>query len=209
MEVEFTARQVKIAKALRTKAEESLERFTKLLGKSAQASVVFSEQRHLQHVEVTVLARAVKLVATGKGDTQAAALKEAIEHAEAQALRFRERKLDRKRLPKEEKEMATPPGRQRTRGSATEEPKATKPAKKAAKKRSSITVPHAKGKKRVEEPHLLSAGEAVADRPLTIEEAVKQAEANDRDLLVFRNADGDLFVLHRRRDGEMELVEVA
>jgi putative sigma-54 modulation protein len=49
---------------------------------------------------------------------------------------------------------------------------------------------------------------ALAIRPMTIEEAVKEAEFRDRDLLIFRNASGALFVLHRRRDGKMELVEV-
>jgi putative sigma-54 modulation protein len=44
--------------------------------------------------------------------------------------------------------------------------------------------------------------------PMTIEEAVKDAEFRDRDLLIFRNAAGDTFVLHRRRDGQMELVEM-
>jgi putative sigma-54 modulation protein len=37
---------------------------------------------------------------------------------------------------------------------------------------------------------------------------VKDAEFRDRDLLIFRTAAGDLFVLHRRRDGQMELVEI-
>ncbi len=45
-------------------------------------------------------------------------------------------------------------------------------------------------------------------RPMTIEEAVKDAEFRDRDLLIFRNSGGDMFVLHRRRDGQMELVEI-
>ena len=54
----------------------------------------------------------------------------------------------------------------------------------------------------------VSAAEALAIRPMTIEEAVKEAEFRDRDLLVFRDLAGDLFVLHRRRDGTMELVEV-
>jgi putative sigma-54 modulation protein len=43
---------------------------------------------------------------------------------------------------------------------------------------------------------------------MTIEEAVKDTEFRDRDLLVFRNQAGDLYVLHRRRDGQMELVEI-
>jgi putative sigma-54 modulation protein len=45
-------------------------------------------------------------------------------------------------------------------------------------------------------------------RSMTIEEAVKDAEFRDRDLLVFRTSAGELYVLHRRRDGQMELVEI-
>jgi putative sigma-54 modulation protein len=60
----------------------------------------------------------------------------------------------------------------------------------------------------VVEPHILKNGEAIALKPLTIEEAVKEAEFRDRDLLIFRTNSGDTFVLHRRRDGQMELVEI-
>jgi hypothetical protein len=44
MEVEFTARQVKISKALRVHAEEGMERIGRILGKSAHASITFSAQ---------------------------------------------------------------------------------------------------------------------------------------------------------------------
>jgi putative sigma-54 modulation protein len=54
----------------------------------------------------------------------------------------------------------------------------------------------------------VKSAEAIAMRPMTLEEAVKETEFRDRDLLVFRNAAGELFVLHRRRDGQMELVEI-
>jgi putative sigma-54 modulation protein len=43
---------------------------------------------------------------------------------------------------------------------------------------------------------------------MTIEEAVKDAEFRDRDLLIFHTDSGEMYVLHRRRDGEMELVEL-
>jgi len=53
-------------------------------------------------------------------------------------------------------------------------------------------------RKTVVEPHILTSGEAIAMKAMTIEEAVKEAEFRDRDLLVFRNLTGELFVLHRR-----------
>ncbi len=121
MEVEFTARQVKISKALRTHAEEGMERIGRILGKSAHASITFSAQRHVQTVELTVQGRAQKIAATGKATTLDAALKEAMEHAENQARRFRDRRMGSKRLPKEEKVLTAPPvSRPKTR--ATQPP---------------------------------------------------------------------------------------
>ena len=76
------------------------------------------------------------------------------------------------------------------------------------KPRASIAVHSFPFRATVVEPHILKSSEAIALRPLTIEEAVKEAEFRDRDLLIFRNQAGEVFVLHRRRDGQMELVEI-
>ncbi len=52
--------------------------------------------------------------------------------------------------------------------------------------------------KAVVEPHIVTSGEAIALTAMTIEEAVKDTEFRDRDLLIFHNLAGELFVLHRR-----------
>jgi putative sigma-54 modulation protein len=206
MEVEFTARQVKISKALRTHAEEGMERLGLILGKSAHASITFSTQRHVYIVELTVQGRAQKIAATGKATTLDAALREAMDHAENQARRFRDRRMGNKRLPKEEKVLTAPPvSRPKARAS---QPPAEGVTTRAAKPRASIAVHSFPARNQVVEPHILKNGEAIALKPLTIEEAVKEAEFRDRDLLIFRTTAGDTFVLHRRRDGQMELVEI-
>jgi putative sigma-54 modulation protein len=209
MEVEFTARQVKISKALRAQAEEGMERIARILGKTARASITFGAQRHLLIVEITVQVRLQTIAATGKADTIDAALKEAIEHAVNQARRYRDRKIDGKRLPKEEKLLTAPPvARPKSRASQPEaEAGETKTAR--AKARTSIAVHSFPNKATVVEPHILKSGEAISLKPMSIEEAVKDAEFRDRDLLIFRNPAGEMFVLHRRRDGQMELVEVS
>jgi len=74
--------------------------------------------------------------------------------------------------------------------------------------RASIAVHSFPSRATVVEPHILKSAEAIALKPMTVEEAVKEAEFRDRDLLIFRNRAGDMFVLHRRRDGQMELVEI-
>ena len=209
MEVEFTARQGKISKALRTLAEEGLDGIGRVLGKSAHASITCGKQRHLQIVELTLKARQQTIAATGKAATLDAALREAIDHAVNQARRYRDRRLEGKRLPKEEKVLTAPPvSRPKSRAAQTEPDTVEESKPVRARGRASIAVHTFPSPKTVVEPHILKSSEAIVMRPMTIEEAVKEAEFLDRDLLIFRNSSGEMFVLHRRRDGQMELVEI-
>jgi putative sigma-54 modulation protein len=150
------------------------------------------------------------IAATGKADTLESALRTALEHAENQARRHRDRRIESKRLPKEEKVLSAPPvARPKARAAQTEE--ATEEAKpaRARKKASAVIAVHkSPTRKTVVEPHVVTSGEALAEKAMTIEEAVKEVESNDRDLLIFHNLSGEQYVLHRRRDGEMELVEL-
>jgi putative sigma-54 modulation protein len=210
MDVEFTARQVSISKSLRAQAEEGLECIARILGRTAHASITFRAQRHLQIAELTVKARLQTIEAQGQADTLEAALRIAIQHAENQALRYRDRQFERKRLPKLEKVLTAPPvTRPKARpADPTEESSQNGKAPAPKKASASIAVHSFPARAAVVEPHILSSAEAIALKPMTIEEAVKESEFRDRDLLVFRNRAGNLFVLHRRRDGQMELVEV-
>jgi putative sigma-54 modulation protein len=80
---------------------------------------------------------------------------------------------------------------------------------RSRKKASAVIAVHSfPAGRTVVEPHIVSSAEAISMRAMTIEEAVKEAEFRDRDLLIFRNPTGEMFVLHRRRDGQMELVEL-
>jgi len=209
MDVALTARKVKISKGLRTQAEEGMERIGRILGRSARASITFSAQRHVHIVELTVQARMQKFAATGKGDAPDAALREAMEHAEHQAQRYRDRRLVSKRLPKGEKVLTAPPvTRPKARAELVTDAEEAGPPRSAGKARASIAVHSFPARATVVEPHIVRNSEAIALKPMTIEEAVKDTEFRDRDLLIFRTASGDMFVLHRRRDGEMELVEI-
>jgi putative sigma-54 modulation protein len=60
---------------------------------------------------------------------------------------------------------------------------------------------------RFTEAHVVKNGDAVSHRPLTVEEAVKEAEFRDREVFVFRDPQGRVKVLHRKKDGKMELIE--
>lgn len=211
MDVEFTARQVRISKTLKAGAIEGIERIALVLGKVTVANVTFRAERHLQIVEIAVQSRNHKIVSTGEADTQTSALREALEHIELQAQRFRDRIRTRKRQAKAEETPGTVEKKRTPRKAATDKAEAEKPAiarSPGRKTKAAITVHSFPGKPKVVEPHILSAAEALAIRPMTIEEAVKEAEFRDKDLLVFRNPAGEMYVLHRRRDGQMELVEI-
>ena len=54
MEVELTARQVRIPKALREQAEEGMNRIARILGKTTTRPLRFAPRRHLQIAELTV-----------------------------------------------------------------------------------------------------------------------------------------------------------
>jgi putative sigma-54 modulation protein len=208
MEVELTARQGKISKVLQAQAEEGMDRIARILGKTVRVSIKMSAQRHLQIAELSVHVRLQTIVATGKAGTADAALREAFEHAENQARRYRDRRMENKRLPKEEKTMTAPPvTRAKARTAPTGEENGSQTTR--ARARTSIAVHSFPNKPAVVEPHILKSAEAISLKPMTIEEAVKEAEFRDRDLLIFRNPAGEMFVLHRRRDGQMELVEIS
>jgi putative sigma-54 modulation protein len=210
MDVEYTARNVKISKGLRDQAEEGMERIALILGKSARASIVFSTQKRQQIVEVTIQARLRTIVAEGKAETLQSALRQAIAHAENQAHRHRDRRMAIKRKPKQEKTLSASPAAMPK--SRPVQPVTTvaeeKPVRAGTKTRAAIAVHSFPARKAVVEPHIVTSGEAFSLKPMTIEEAVKDAEFRDRDLLVFHNLSGELFVLHRRRDGQLELVEI-
>lgn len=209
MDVAMTARKGKISKALRTQAEEGMERIGRVLGRTARASITFSAQRHIQIVELTVQARTQKIAATGKANTPTAALREAIAHAEHQVHRYRDRRLVNKRLPKGDKVMTAPPvARPKARIEPDADAEEEKAAASAARTRASIAVHSFPAHAAVVEPHVIKTADAFSLKPMTVEEAVKDAEFRDRDLLIFRTAAGEMYVLHRRRDGQMELVEI-
>lgn len=209
MDLAMTARKGKISRMLRSQAEEGLERIGRILGRTARASVTFSAQRHIHIVELTVQARTQKIAATGKANSQDAALREAMEHAELQANRYRDRRLVSKRLPKGDKVLtALPVVRPKARIEPDADGGEAGSSRATGKARASIAVHSFPARATLVEPHIVRNGEAIAIKPMTIEEAVKDTEFRDRDLLIFRTQSGDTFVLHRRRDGQMELVEI-
>jgi putative sigma-54 modulation protein len=222
MQVEYTGRQVTVTRALRTLAEEGIERITKLFTRITSVHVILSAEKYRQTAEVTITTRLHDFVGISESTNLESALREALEKAETQAIKCKKKLEAEKRKPKEEKITAEPQllrPRRRAAKAATQEAKAggngTVPkvhgasanGKSRPKAVIPVTVHSFPARTPIAEPHIVRSTDSVALRPMTLEEAVKEAEFRDRDVFVFRDNRGNVKVLHRKRDGKMELIE--
>jgi putative sigma-54 modulation protein len=214
MQIEYTGRQFAITPSLHAIGDEGVERIGKILGKITTAKVVLSAEKYRQSAEVTISTRLQSIVGLSEATSMEIALREAIAKAETQAIRHKDRLRARKRKPKEEK-VAEDSELARTHrpGRAVSLAASAAPETKAAngsghKKPPPVTVHSFPARTAIAEPHVVRSIDSIAMRPMTLEEAVKEAEFRDREVFVFRDNQGALKVLHRKRDGKMELIEV-
>jgi len=213
MRTKFAGRQVSISNTLKTISESGMERISRVLGEDCSASIVLNAEKSRQIAEVTIVFRQQTLVGQAEGFDLEQALQSALEKAEKQALRYRTRLRTRKREAKNEKETAPLPRPRKTRPLVRPDDAGlseTTPSKKSDGKggRTVPVVVHSfPSSQPIVEPHIVRSQEGVALRPMTIEEAVKEAEFRDHEVFVFRNLQGRVHVLYRKRDGKMALIE--
>jgi putative sigma-54 modulation protein len=197
MDSELTGRNVKVTKDLRVMADESLDRIEKLVGRGASARIIFRAQKHLSIAEVTVNARQHTVVGVAEAPDLTIALRTALEKTEKQAIRWRKSKVEKKRQAKPISAVLPEV--------PTEVIASDDVAEVARRNGNAASL----GKRKPYGVHIVPAPEAMALRPMTIEEAVKEAEAGDRPVFVFRDLAGDLKVLHCAGDGLVRLTEVS
>lgn len=197
MDSELTGRNVKVTKDLRATADESLNRIEKIVGRGASARIIFRSEKHLSIAEVTVIARQHTVVGVAEAPDLTIALRTALEKTEKQAIRWRKSKVEKKRQAKPiSAVLSEVPVEQTTSREVA--------AGVARNGKASL-----QGKRKPSGVHIVPAPEAMALRPMTIEEAVKEAEAGDRQVFVFRDLAGDVKVLHCAGDGLVRLTEVS
>jgi putative sigma-54 modulation protein len=127
----------------------------------------------------------------------ASAVGEALDRIDRQAVKYKARWRTRKRVPK--KKWAASIQSQR---------EAARVAVGASVTTAVPVVVHAfPAVARTTEAHLVRSDDSVSLRPMTLEEAIKECEFRDREVFVFRDPAGKVKVLHRRKDGKMELIE--
>jgi putative sigma-54 modulation protein len=198
MNVEYTGRQYEITPAVRKQIEHGLNKLRKILGDNFDAHVILTSEKYRQIAEITINIRNHAIVGLAEATDMTAAVTESLDRIETQALKYKGRWRAKKRQPK--KKWAT--------AAAAPVEETLQMAVGATTSAAVPVVVHAfPAMVRMTEAHVTRVTDAVAMRPLTLEEAIKEAEFRDREVFVFRDGDGKVKVLHRKKDGKMELIE--
>ena len=207
MDIEYTGRQATITKKLKAMTEADLERVAKVVGSACTVHVILTTEKYRHCAEITLKTRTFKLVAKCEATEMVVALHDALNKIEQQAIRLNQRTTTIKRHSKA--------GAKGPKGEEVEAAKlvtvsVAKTALKSSNGRKAVPmlVHSYPSHSPLPEPHVVRSADSVARHPMSLEEAVKEAAFRDRDVFVFRDHAGQAMVLHRKRDGKMELIEV-
>ncbi len=195
MNVEYTARKYKITPIIRKEVETGLNKIRRILGDRFETKVTLTVEKRRHKVEITIDPPHGPIVGLAQTDDMVSAINEALDHLQKQALKHKTKWLSKKR-----KAVKKFDGQ-----SLEEDMEETLGLAESATV--SVLVHKFPSVARTTEVHLVHAKDSVALRPMTLEEAIKEAHFRDKDVFVFRDPKGTLMVLHRTRDGKMELIE--
>ena len=196
MTVEYTGRHYDVTPANRKDVEAGLTKIRKILRDRFDTKVILAVEKHRHKAEITINSRVGPLVGLAQAGDMKAAIGEALEHLEKQAVKNKTRIITKKRR-----------NHSKWNGEVKPEPAIAKAAAAAQPTPVVMLVHKFPAVAKSTEVHLVRSDEAVAMRPMTLEEAIKEAHFRDRDVFVFRDPKGKVMVLHRTRDGKMELIE--
>src|SRR6266567_5404742 len=97
MTVEYTGRHYEVTPANRQDVEAGLSKIRKILRDRFDTKVVLAVEKHRHKAEITINSRVGPLVGLAQGSDMNAAIGEALEHLEKQAVRNKTRIITKKR----------------------------------------------------------------------------------------------------------------
>jgi putative sigma-54 modulation protein len=201
MNVEYTGRQYVVTNAIRKEVETGLTKIRKILGDKFETKVILAVEKHRHKAEITINPRNGPLVGLAQAKDMTIAVNEALDHLEKQAIKHKTKWQAKKRSARKSVET------KKWNGHSVEEELQTTVGL-SEKTAVPVMVHKYPAVAKTTEVHLVRSDEAVAMRPMTLEEAIKEAHFKDRDLFIFRDPKGKVMVLHRAKDGKMQLIEV-
>ena len=198
MNVEYTGRQYEITPITRKQVEGGLEKIQKILG-TFETHVILSAEKRRHIAEITISVRNhAPIVGLSEAQEMNTAIGGALDKIERQAVKYKTRWKSKKRQARKKMEFAGDSQQETTIAIAVNGDLMTAVP---------VKVHSFPGRVKITETHVIKSSDSVSYKPLTLEEAVKEAEFRDREVFVFRDLEGRVKVLHRKRDGKMELIE--
>jgi putative sigma-54 modulation protein len=212
MNVEYTGRHYEITPTIRKDVESGLTKIRKILGDKFETKVILTVEKRRHAAEITISPRNGLLVGLAQAGDMPSAINEALEHLEKQAVKYKARWRTQKRHnhknPNPKNPNARVPASKRWNGNGEALQDSVQTMVGITESAAVDVVVHKfPAIAKSTEVHLVHSEESVALRPMTLEEAIKEAHFRDRDVFVFRDPKGKVMVLHRTRDGKMELIE--
>jgi putative sigma-54 modulation protein len=201
MNVEYTGRHCEVTPAIRKEVETGLTKIRKILGDRFETKVILTVEKHRHKAEITITPRNGPLVGLAQAKDMAIAVSEALDHLEKQAVKYKTRWQSKKRSARKSEEV------KKWNGHSPQQEEVQTRIGLTEKTSVPVAVHRYPAVAKTTEVHLVRSDEAVAMRPMTLEEAIKEAHFRDRDVFVFRDPKGKVMILHRTRDGKMELIE--
>ncbi len=201
MNVEYTGRQYEVTASIRKEVETGLTKIRKILGDKFETKVILAVEKHRHKAEITITPRKGPLVGLAQAKDMSVAVNEALDHLEKQAIKYKTRWQSKKRSARKSEED------KKWNGHSPQEDIQTVVGL-SEKTAVPVMVHKYPAVAKTTEVHLIRSDESVAMRPMTLEEAIKEAHFKDRDVFVFRDPKGKVMVLHRAKDGKMQLIEV-
>ena len=202
MNVEYTGRHFEVTSTIRKEVETGLVKIRKILGDRFETKVILAVEKHRHKAEITISPRNGPIVGLAQAKDMIIAVNEALDHLEKQAVKYKTKWQSKKRSARKSEEAKKWNGE-----SAQPHEDAQTKVGLTEKTAVPVYVHRFPAVAKTTEVHLVRSNEAVAMRPMTLEEAIKEAHFRDRDVFVFRDPKGKVMILHRTRDGKMELIE--
>jgi len=197
MNVEYTGRQYEVTPAVRKQVEHGLGKLEKLFGSTFDSHVILTLEKHRHIAEITVKVRNHPIVGIAESTEMSVAVGEALDKIDRQAIKYKTRWRSKKRHARKT-QWSPALDKQQAQQMAVGSNAATAVP---------VVVHSFPAVAKLTEAHVVKSDDSVAMRPMTLEEAVKEAEFRDREVFVFRDPEGRVKVLHRKKDGKMELIE--
>lgn len=191
MQLNITFRNFDSSDSLRNYAQEKVERVHKYLDAAGEAHVVLSQERHLNHADITIASGRFVLRGRERSEDMYASIDLAMDKIERQLRRYKERLKDhhvRDKAPHRRGLLED----LRVRHDVV-----------------ALATPEEESGAQDLGPRVIRSNELLI-KPLTVDEAIMQMDLMNNDFLVFTNAGSrEMNVVYRRKDGHYGLIEAS